>query len=165
MGREVRRVPPNWVHPTEFVYGQERKIPMLDQTYESALKEWTENKRRWDAGENPSREKNRNPDGSYLTYEEWEVPAPNPRYYRPWKDEEATWYQCWEHVSEGTPVSPPFETREELITYLAQYGDEWDQKRGDPPWGYAAAKRFVEAEWAPSAILIGGKMVDGKLHS
>lgn len=54
---------------------------------------------------------------------------PEREYYRSWKDEDATWFQVWETVSEGTPVTPPFATKEELIDYLVANGDFWDQKR------------------------------------
>lgn len=43
--------------------------------------------------------------------------------YCPWKPEDATWLQVWETVSEGTPVTPPFATRQELVDYLVQHGD------------------------------------------
>jgi hypothetical protein len=80
-------------------------------------------------------------------------------------------------VSEGTPVSPPFATKEELADYLAERGDFWDQKRcltpewvtlwGGTPgisgWGKEAAYRFVNAGWAPSMIATGGIVADGKL--
>jgi hypothetical protein len=86
----------------------------------------------------------------------------DPSYYRPWKPEDATWYQLWETVSEGTPVSPAFATEDELIDYLAKNGDEWDQKRGDQPWGREMAERFVKgAGWAPSFAIMDGRMMSG----
>jgi hypothetical protein len=54
---------------------------------------------------------------------------PDPAYYRPWKDDEATWYQVWETESEGTPISPPFATREELVEYLVNNGGFSQVKR------------------------------------
>jgi nuclear transport factor 2 (NTF2) superfamily protein len=101
-------------------------------------------------------------------YWEYEGNPPDCRYCRPWKDEEATWFQVWETVSEGTPVTPPFATKEELIQYLADNGDFWDQRRAaegthrchPTGWGYENAKKFVEEEWAPSAIMVAGKMYD-----
>jgi hypothetical protein len=35
------------------------------------------------------------------------------------QDKEATWFQAWETVTEGTPVTPPFATTDELVDYLA----------------------------------------------
>ncbi|MGE0830823.1 MAG: hypothetical protein AB7O04_15925, partial [Hyphomonadaceae bacterium] len=79
-------------------------------------------------------------------------------YYRPWADDEATWFQIWETVSEGTPVTPPFETREELIEYLVEHGDFWDQKRGDGPYGRKAAEAIVSGAYAPSMIIRDGQV-------
>lgn len=78
---------------------------------------------------------------------------PDPKYYRPYREEDATWYQVWETVTEGTPVTPPFATREELVDYLVKYGDEWDQKRGNGGYSRAAAEAFVNAGWAPSMVI------------
>ncbi len=65
-------------------------------------------------------------------------------------------------MSEGTPVSPPFATEDELIDYLAKNGDEWDQKRGDRPWGRQQAERFVRGGgWAPSFAVVDGQMMSG----
>lgn len=70
------------------------------------------------------------------------------------KWEQPTWYQVYETVSDGTPVTPPFATTQELIEYLVQYGDFWDQHRGDGGWIRAYAERFVESEWSPSLVVI-----------
>jgi len=177
MGREVRRVPPNWSHPeTERSNGQTGKQPMFDKTYASARAEWLEGLRKWEAGEDPDREQFKNDDGSYQDYWEWTGNPPDRVYYRPWRDEEATWFQLWETVSEGTPITPPFTTREELAAYLAEKGDEWDQKRagdpraaalfgiklGKPGWGRARAEAFVKAGWAPSFAISNGRALESK---
>lgn len=55
MGREIRMVPPDWVHP---VNAEGDEIPLLDTSYEIALEEWRdadipeweEAKRLWDEG-------------------------------------------------------------------------------------------------------------------
>lgn len=65
---------------------------------------------------------------------------------------EGEWWQVWETVSEGSPVTPAFATRDELITYLVEHGDAWDQKRGDGGWAREAAESFVGTGWAPSLI-------------
>ena len=63
-------------------------------------------------------------------------------------------------VTEGTPVSPPFETPEELAAYLSKHGDFWDQKRlrdGDDRLvvipSYDDALKFVTGGWSPTAII------------
>lgn len=164
MGREIRRVPPNWKHPQvkNPHTGRMEDQSMYDETFEKRFAGWLVEFDRIRAGDLTADEREYYPRG----LGDWlkdETP-PDPNYYRPWADEEATWWQVWQTVSEGTPVSPPFATQEELIDYLATHGDFWDQKRGDDPWGREAAERFVKAGWAPSFIAgprIG--VVEGKL--
>lgn len=176
MGREIRRVPANWDHPTRThpYNGSTDYQPMLDQSYEDAAAEWLADFDRIRGG-NPDRlEAECYPSG--VTHWASENVAPDPAYYRPWADDEAIWFQVWETVSEGTPVSPPFETEDELVEYLAQNGDFWDQKRCTQPnwdtlwggkpgvsaWGKERAERFVKnAGWAPSFVVTDGKVIDG----
>jgi hypothetical protein len=174
MGRQIRRVPPNWNHPvTKDDYGRMRLQPMFDERFEEAEAEWLANFDRIRRGDMTDFERECYPRGLC----EWandEGRAPDPNYYRPWKDEDATWFQLWETVSEGTPVSPPFETKEELAYYLAENGDEWDQKRCHKPdweslwggvpgvsgWGIERARRFVFGSgWAPSMIISDGRVI------
>ena len=177
MGREIRMVPPNWEHPKSIDnYGRERLQPMFDEPFSEAKAEWLDELAKWEAGERPSYFTAEAGDED-LPYWEYNGNPPERAYYRPWKDEEATWVQLWETVSEGTPVSPPFETADELIAYLAEHGDFWDQKLcmepdwarlwggipGKSGWGHERASAFVKAGWAPSFIVTDGKMIDGKL--
>jgi hypothetical protein len=67
-------------------------------------------------------------------------------------------WQVWETVSEGSPVTPVLPTKEALIEYLVQNGDAWDQKRGDGGWERENAKRFVNASYAPSLVVVDGKI-------
>ena len=69
-------------------------------------------------------------------------------------------YQLWETVSEGSPITPVFETKEELVDYLVKYGDSWDQKRGNGGWSREVASKFVGVGWAPSLVTT---VVDGNL--
>lgn len=156
MGREVRKVPPHWDHPRNE-HGHYQS--MFDQTFASAVAEWQESKRKWDAGEDPDRVTY----PGHASYEDWAGEAPDdPAYYRPWADHEATWFQLWETVSEGSPVTPPFATQEELVQYLAKHGDEWDERGGNRGWGLARARAFVEAGWAPSMMIVDGKIYESK---
>jgi hypothetical protein len=150
--------------------------PMFDETFAEAKAEWIEKFMKWEAGER-SEYFDASEHPSDYAFWEWENNPPDRAYYRPWADDEATWLQVWETVTEGTPVSPPFETAEELIAYLAENGDFWDQKRCKEPgweryhggvpgvsaWGIEAATRFVNAGWAPSMVVHDGKVTDGKL--
>jgi hypothetical protein len=160
MGREVRMVPPNWAHPIQQGWRDDRLQPMYDKTFDEAAREWREGFLKWEGGERAERLAAGKDDFEFW---EWEGEPPTREYYRPWKDEDATWFQLWETVSEGTPVSPPFATRDELANYLASSGDFWDQKRGDKPWGKAAADAFVKSGWAPSMMVVVGQgVVDSK---
>lgn len=161
MGRELRRVPPNWEHPTRDHYGRAELQPMYDRTHAAAAQEWLQDFDRVRNGDADDVEKEYYPHG--ICHWASENHAPDPAYYRPWADEDATWWQLWETVTEGTPVSPPFETQEELIDYLADNGDFWDQKRReDSGWGRERAERFVRGPgWAPSFVAAEGRVMSG----
>lgn len=159
MGREIRLVPPNWDHPkyTEDNAQYRERIgdymPMHNDRFDDKFAEWLADFDRIRSGNLTDFERECYPLGlaNWLTDEGL---PPDPAYYRPWRNEEATWVQLWETVSEGTPVTPPFATKAELIDYLATNGDFWDQKRGDGPWVRSAVERFVEAGWAPTMTVI-----------
>lgn len=156
MGREIRMVPPNWDHPRDD-WGKFR--PMRNRRFEDKAAEWKAEFAKWEAGERPD---DCDEESQHLEYWEWNGYPPDRDEYRPWKDEEATWFQVWETVSEGTPVTPPFATREELVWYLASKGDFWDQKYGDPPWSLESALKFCApgAGWAPTGMMIGNRVVE-----
>lgn len=166
MGREIRRVIPNWEHPRHkcthsLSYGgcTEAKLhggycykPLLDETYEDASILWRQNLIAWNNGTHEALE--RHPEyKDEMQYWEWDSP-PSPDYYRPKWLEEPTWVQVYETVSEGTPVTPPFATKEELVEYLVEYGDFWDQHDNAGGWTRANAEAFVRDEYAPSMIAI-----------
>jgi hypothetical protein len=148
MGREIRRVPPNWEHPRDKQDGG--YIPMLDIDYDTAAQRWIDELMQW---ENKQEWKGK----SCRYFWDWDGGPPNEEYHRPVFTEKPTWYQVYETVSEGCPVSPPFETKEELVDYLVEYGDFWDQRRGDGGWTRENAESFVRREWAPSGWMIAGK--------
>ena len=165
MGREIRRVPPSWEHPkAENNLRGDYYQPLYDQTYESARAGWLEGLRKWEAGEDPDREKYRRDNGEPFDYWEWEGSPPDRDYYRPYSDDQQSWFQVYETVSEGTPVTPPFATEDELIDYLVNEGDFWQQSRWregqrdiqpNPP-GYSreVAEAFVKGSgWVPSMVV------------
>jgi len=173
MGREIRMVPPNWEHPKKWEHNprkgwREVHIPMYDRPYRPALEEWFDGWQKWERGEYPSYTSD---DCKGDPYWEYTGGPPQPEYYRPdWKPEEMTWYQVYQTVSEGTPVTPPFATKEELIDYLVENGDFWDQERrkdGDSimrctPWPREEAEAFVNGPgWAPSMVIANGKCMTG----
>jgi hypothetical protein len=147
MGREIRRVPAGWEHPVDpnpnprwgpsrwDWTGQGRYFqPLFDEDYETALQQWWDERQQWKAGTHEFQS-----DG---TYEEFAGRSPDPAYYRPaWPEEERACFQVYETVSEGTPVSPVFASREELASWLVDQG-----------YSREAASAFAEDGWAPSAI-------------
>lgn len=152
MGREIRMVPPNWEHPKDDMGNLQS---MFDQTFTAACEEWKRDFAAWERGERESYfDASKYPDD--YQYWEWNnTPPTDRRHYRPYKDEEATWFQLWETVTEGTPVSPPFATKEELAEHLAEHGTFWD----NAGWGRERAYAFVKSGSAPSMAFIGGVML------
>ncbi len=61
-------------------------------------------------------------------------------------------WQVWETVSEGSPVTPVFETAETLVDHLVSVGT-WDKA-----WTRQAAEGFVHGSgWAPTGMFKDGK--------
>jgi hypothetical protein len=160
MGREIRRVPPGWQHPMQPCRhepwsggcrearknGGQCYRPLYDRDFETEVKEWKENFAKWERGERPAYFDPAT-DGHYEFWE-WDGGPPDRESYRPkWSAEEATHYQMYETVSEGTPVSPVFETLEQLENWMvneARYSRE-------------AAAAFCKGGWAPSMAYVPGK--------
>ncbi len=153
MSRELRRVPPNWEQPKyRNPYRGVEYVTMFDRTLEDAQTEWDK-----DCEEYASLEEFEEDYGERPTFQE----ASTGHIHRPWKDEEATWFQVWQTVSEGTPVTPAFATRQELYDYLVKYG-EFDERGEKYPQGHRyyrpyspeAAKNMTMGDgWFPSGIL------------
>ena len=163
MGREIRRVPPHWEHPrytaddapTERCIGEHRQL--YDEPYIPALERWIEAHRKWESGKDKGRA-----DSGMRFYAEYNGNPPDVAMYRPDWGDTATWYQVYQTVGEGSPVTPPFATQDELIDYLATHGDFWDQQRGNRPWSRANAERFVKSTGhAPSLVVSNGRVMDG----
>jgi hypothetical protein len=154
MGREIRRVPPHWEHP-RYTSDNARNsrdvgrfMSMADQDYETAAREWLEECDLWRAGTHKAQS------GKYCSklrfYWEYAGGPPDEDHCRPAFTAKPTWYQVYETVSEGSPVTPPFATEDELIEYLVTVGEmagtEYNRKYSRP-----AAEKFVrETGWAPS---------------
>lgn len=178
MGREIRRVPVDFVHPTSE-YGHPQ--PMFDRTAAAADAEWEVERQEFLAGpealevwtqkeideliaSHPHHAEEfsvtKAGDLKYPSVEEYigSRPSDNAAYYQPegWPPEEARGWVVYETVSEGSPVTPCFATAKELILHLAEEGTT-----ADPPMSYAAAEAFVENGWAPSMIMHGGVISSG----
>lgn len=150
MGREIRMVPPNWEHPrwTADDTSDRHRIgkirPTYDQDYESAAKEWLAEL----AAFKPTEYAN--------YYWEWAGGPPDETAYRPAFTEEPTWFQVYETVSEGTPVTPPFATQDELIDYLVNVG-EMAGTQYARKFSRESATKFVKGSgYAPSMIVMHG---------
>jgi hypothetical protein len=152
MGREIRRVPPDWQHPRRECHhspwaggcddakqhGGMCYQPKYDRSFAEAATTWKADFAKWEAGERQS------------DCEFWEYCGnpPNPEYYRPeWTEQEATHYQIYSTVSEGTPRSPVFASLDELAAWLVAQGTSEE-----------AAKAFAETGWCPSGMFANGKL-------
>lgn len=160
MGREVRRVSADWVHP---VYTSEnaryphqigKHIPLFGEGFAELAAEWDEGAAKWEQGLVAKHKLVTDEDGnseweiSYVSrellesapilseaetdddsYEDWADPRPDPAHYMPdWPEEERTHLMMYQNTTEGTPISPVFETAEELAQWLVDndtsaYGD------------------------------------------
>lgn len=130
MGREVRRVPANWVHPSTGFYanGKVRFTPLYEgDWYRQALQEFEAG----DRGE-----------------------APDVADYMPqWPEGERTHFMMYEDTSEGTPISPAFATPEELARWLADTGASAFADQGA---SYEGWLRIAQGGSAPSCIISAG---------
>jgi hypothetical protein len=120
VGRELRRVPANWEHPRDE---QGEYIPLHDQCYAAALRDWNHQAELWERRAHP--DQTRYPDApDQYTWEQWHGAGPDPAYYRErcWGEDEATAYQVYENVTEGTPISPVLPDLEALRAWLRADG-------------------------------------------
>ena len=167
MGREIRRVPANWQHPTYRTMRLGRDFrgeietceietwkPLLNEDFAAVAAEWDAGNEAWNNGVRPAAAEKYN----CATYEEWAGERPNPEYYVPYDvNGDLPWWQMYETVSEGTPVTPAFATAEELIVFLAENGQQYEDGETDGPWGRDAAERFVKSDkWFPSGVIAHG---------
>jgi hypothetical protein len=157
MGREIRRVPPNWEHPRyteDDCRGHRQNVghykSLHDEDFETAARKWVEEFELWQRGEHDAQP------CSYATYF-WEYDTPPDREsYRPAFTAEPTWYQVYETVSEGSPTTPPFATQDELIDYLVNVG-EMAGTQYNRKFGREAATKFVKGSgYVPSMIVMRG---------
>jgi hypothetical protein len=146
MGREIRRVPPDWQHPKS-----ERSAhyqPLYDKDFQTAARAWLDNVIAWDNGTHGDLVEDPTLKERYPFFWQWDGDAPDEAYYRPaWPDDSRTHYQVYETVSEGTPVSPVFATEDAVVGWLMEQGHS-----------ERAARAFVSNGWAPSMIMerVGG---------
>lgn len=173
MGREVRMVPKDWQHPVRSdkvdAYGPDY-IALNEGPWEVRAATWDDDNAHWQKGEERHWGFDKEPDTwvsvqaqrkiDYPTYEEWAGERPRSEDYMPtWTPEEATWYMMYESTSEGTPLSPAFETPEELARWLA---DNRASTFADMTATYDQWLPTCRGGYAPSAVFEPGVgMVSG----
>jgi hypothetical protein len=133
MGREVRMIKKGWEHPKK---PDGRYVPLWEgSSLQDALREFAEDPQDFD-----------------------NIP-PNPADYMPvWQDGEATMFVMYEDTSEGTPISPAFETPEELARWLTDNGAsafgsftaDYDQWLGIAKGGYSPGLMISMGSMKPS---------------
>lgn len=165
MGREVRRVPANWRHPSDGKYpnGEVRYVPLFDgNDYARRVAEWDEGAAKWADGLRSDYKGGWKPIGDDVkskSYAEWAGERPEAKDYMPlWADAERTHFMMYEDTSEGTPISPAFATPEELARWLA---DNKASAFGDMTADYEHWLAVARGGWAPSMIMQNGVLESG----
>ena len=145
MGREVRRVPADWQHPRyEGWEARQGLKPLFDgDDYQSAHDGFVAKL---------------NEEGLQAAIDYYGR-APDINDYMPqWAPEERTHLMMYENTTEGTPISPAFETPEELARWLA---DNEASAFGGMTATYEQWLAVARGGWAPSAVIAGGEMKSG----
>ncbi len=161
MGREVRRVPKGWKHPRD---DSGQYIPLYDKNFPEAASKWKAEFAQWENGFRKRfyPEEGWEPrEGDQLTMEfwEWNGDPPDREFYRPdWPEESRTHYQMYESTTEGTPISPVFDTPERLARWLA---DNKASAFADMTATYEEWLRVCQGGYAPSAVIDADGMRPG----
>lgn len=119
MGRRLVRVPPGWQHPRINLDPAKPYLPLFTSNFASDLAIYRAERASWERGFGP--------EGTEDTYEEWDGPEPNPLDYLPqWSYLDATHWQVYETVTEGSPITAvhadPQSAIEELANIEARHG-------------------------------------------
>jgi hypothetical protein len=120
MGRELRKVPPNWQHPQDSY--RERHKPLhygAGGRYERRAQEWLDEANKWAAGERPDYADESAPQFFW----DWEGGPPLAEDYMlvGVPDKDCTHFMLYENTSEGTPLSPAFATVEQVAEHAAEH--------------------------------------------
>lgn len=118
MASELRRVHKDWQHPKK----DGEYVRLFGGSWSANARRWDARKARWDAGERPDYA---GPEHTTLSYEDWDGARPFVDEYMPdWPMAERTHFQLYECVTEGTPVSPVFDSVEAMIRWHADQGED-----------------------------------------
>ena len=151
MGREIRKVPAGWQHPKNY---EGHFQPLFDSSFKEAAQEWLDNLIKWQNGTHEDIVKDPALKEKYPFYWQWNGEPPDEEYYRPEFTSEPNCFQIYETVSEGTPTSPVFNTKEEMVVWLVSEG-----------YGKEQAENFVSSEWAPSMIFSSKQGLKMGIHA
>jgi hypothetical protein len=156
-------VPKGWNHPVDH---RGNYVPLMKGPYSKAAAEWDEEAAAWDRGETldystwPEKRTFKPRDKTESeTYEEYAGPRPVQSEYMPeWHEGRATMLVMYEDTSEGTPISPAFETPEELARWLA---DNKASAFGGMTATYEQWLATCKAGWTCGMVVGGGRMMSG----
>jgi hypothetical protein len=133
MGREVRRVPKDWQHPKDERSDDYK--PLLGSSYSEDAADFM---------------KMANEKGLQEAVD-YHGQAPDQNDYMPeWSAAERTHLMMYEDTTEGTPISPAFETPEQLARWLT---DNNASAFGGSTASYEGWLRVCNGGYAPSAIM------------
>jgi len=96
----------------------------------------------WQKGRHPKQIKDPERTKCCPYYWQWTDNPPDKEYYLEEFKSKPTCFQIYETVSEGTPVSPVFETEKEMKKYLIDIMGHSEK----------AADNFIKSQWVPSGI-------------
>lgn len=157
MGREVRRVPKGWKHPQD---ADGNWIPLLDGGFKDRLEEWEAGLALWLEGKRDDWKGGTIEHGEPRTEQAWVAwtgDRPRVEEYMPdWPESERTQLVMYGDTTEGTPISPAFDTPEELARWLV---DNRASAFAGSTASYEAWLRVCRGGYAPSAI---AHVVDGR---
>ena len=140
MGREVRRVKADWVHPKDS--RGVRYLPLMEG-YRESLNRFNEYKKEH---------------GTDAAFEDLGNPPSMYEYMPDWNEDDKTHYMMYENVSEGTPISPAFDNIEDLARWLAD--NEANAGAGRTAT-YEQWLAMCKQGFAVSGMMIGGRMMSG----
>lgn len=147
MGREVRRVPKDWHHPSN---SRGHYIPLLGGSFLERLRGWKEDSAQWQKGMRWTwNRKKLVPVDAEDLGQPFEEKPKRADYMPDWTTTVASHYQMYETCTEGTPISPVFAAPEELARWLA---DNEASAFGAKTASYEAWLRTCRGESAPSAV-------------
>lgn len=158
MGREVRRVPANYQHPKDE-YGHYKG---LCDNFNKDTARWDKEAEMWNKGFRWNYDKEYfvpNAIGLTESYEEYAGDRPKQEEYMPdWPEVERTHFMMFETCTEGSPISPAFNTPEELARWLA---DNKASVFGSETATYEQWFFVCKGGYAPSAIIENGVIRSG----